>query len=729
MNCVRLLGCFLGIAYSVFANAQWTVVNLHPVGAFQSYGYGASGNQQVGYAVFSGYTGAGLWTGIAGSWVYLSPQWANVAYGYGVGGGQQVGAVRVPNLDFHASLWNGTAGSWVDLNPAGASWSQANGANNGKQVGWATVTGVTHASLWSGTSTSRVDLNPAGSTYSEAFGVDDIQQVGRAVINGDHACLWTGTAASCVDLNPASGVYSWAYGVSGGQQVGRTYQGSGYYSNAALWTGTAASWINLNPVGSVDSVAYAVDSGQQVGYAYSQGNGYQPRASFWSGSPTSWVNLHAFLPAQFSESVARGISHVGAITYVVGYGYNTATQRNEALLWIYTPTVRIFPRVRIVGTPYIAKDSNGHFTIFVNTWHTVGTDNAQITMRLQGLANSSGTEISRTDSVQRTPQTHPWKFDLESLQVPRFTKPMNIRAIATIIDNGRPGMGASAPLPEIKLPVVVVRGIKPNPADPWEDSGFVNGLLAHGYARDTASYPTLFYLHYDPNGSGFDYDPTYEVLDRNAQCLSNLITYVTRLDSPVTYANSVDIVAHSKGGLVSRQYIKDGPFTIPPIRRLIMCCSPHLGSVDAWRLNFGLGSIAQLYPVYRWYRAAPGQLFFQLTSNPALADLNLNGTMPQSVEYHLLYGTVGAASTGVHYTESTQHVGLEDGDGYVLGWSATGYDIDVDINGDSHRGSRIPAFDSNLGARGPTSEVRLPFGHSGFLSNAVETIYQLLHAP
>ena len=57
------------------------------------------------------------------------------------------------------------------------------------------------------------------------------------------------------------------------------------------------------------------------------------RASLWSGTAASWVDLHAFLPAGFSESYARGISSDGVNTYISGYGYNTLTSRNEALLW------------------------------------------------------------------------------------------------------------------------------------------------------------------------------------------------------------------------------------------------------------------------------------------------------------------------------------------------------------------------------------------------------------
>ena len=71
--------------------------------------------------------------------------------------------------------------------------------------------------------------------------------------------------------------------------------------------------------------------GQQVGYAWLGGIG---RASLWSGSAGSWVDLHSFLPSGFISSEAHGIWTDGTFTYVVGYGYNGATGRNEALMWV-----------------------------------------------------------------------------------------------------------------------------------------------------------------------------------------------------------------------------------------------------------------------------------------------------------------------------------------------------------------------------------------------------------
>jgi hypothetical protein len=100
---------------------------------------------------------------------------------------------------------------------------------------------------------------------------------------------------------------------------------------ASLWNGTAASWVDLAPPGATESTAYAVNAGQQVGYADVDSI---RRASLWTGSPASWVDLASLLPAGFGTSEAKGISRVGAQTYVVGYGVNNVTGRHEALMWV-----------------------------------------------------------------------------------------------------------------------------------------------------------------------------------------------------------------------------------------------------------------------------------------------------------------------------------------------------------------------------------------------------------
>lgn len=338
-----VLRCGLAAAWVVMAastaSAQWTVTNLHPAGTLLSSGYGVGSGQQVGYAQLGptfGTARASLWTGSAASWVNLQPAGAEYSLAYGADGGQQVGETYVGCCP-HAALWSGTAASWVDLHPAGQSSSSAFGVSGGQQVG--TTDG--HAALWSGTAASFVDLNPPPNPItgynhsSEGHGVGGGQQAGVVVADGGiiSASVWSGSAASWVNLHPV-GVgadISQAFGTDGLQQVGIARIQSTSVVAASLWSGTAGSWVNLNPAGVTTGRANAVHGGQQVGRTTVSG---VSRACLWSGSAASWVDLHAFLPAGFNSSEATGISHVGGIAYVVGYGFNGATGRTEALLWV-----------------------------------------------------------------------------------------------------------------------------------------------------------------------------------------------------------------------------------------------------------------------------------------------------------------------------------------------------------------------------------------------------------
>jgi len=329
-------------AVSPTASAQWTVTNLHPAGTLLSTCYGVGGGQQAGYVQVGPTVGdsrASLWSGTAASWVNLHPAGTGYSFAYGADGGQQVGEY-IPAGFARAALWSGTAASWVDLHPAGPTESSALGIGDGQQVGRTSLGGF-NAALWSGTAASWVNLNPPPnpitgySHSSEAYGVGGGQQVGYVVADGGviSASLWSGTAASWVNLHPV-GVgadISQAFGTDGLQQVGIARIMSTTVVAASLWSGTAASWVNLNPAGVSTGRANAVHGGQQVGRTTVSG---VSRACLWSGSAASWVDLHAFLPAGFTSSEATGISHVGGITYVVGYGFNGLTVRTEALLWV-----------------------------------------------------------------------------------------------------------------------------------------------------------------------------------------------------------------------------------------------------------------------------------------------------------------------------------------------------------------------------------------------------------
>jgi hypothetical protein len=303
---------------------------LSPAGASASRAYGVAGYQQAGYSFVTGSYRASLWSGTSPTWVDLTPAGATSSFAYGVGDGQQVGSASVGGLEL-ASLWSGTAGSWVSLDPGSGS-SRANAVSGGHQVGQAFAGSGPHASLWSGTAGSWVDLNPAGASQSTAWGVSGSEQAGVARIGGaDRAGMWSGTASSWVNLAPAGSVTSVAYAIQGGHQVGAANIAG--RSHAGLWSGTALSWVDLDPALSTESYAYGVWGSQQVGQATVGG---VQRASLWSGSAAEWVDLHARLPAGYTSSSAQGIWNDGMYTYVAGWGHNTVSGHDEALVWTLT---------------------------------------------------------------------------------------------------------------------------------------------------------------------------------------------------------------------------------------------------------------------------------------------------------------------------------------------------------------------------------------------------------
>jgi hypothetical protein len=347
-RCIALFASLAALGSITDAHAQstWTVSTLHPPGPATRSTLEGAGGQQVGYINLGvSVTNAAVWSGTSNSIVNLHPPAATRSVAWGGGDGQQVGQASFLSLTVpaRATLWTGTAGSAVDLHPPGWAISEARDAAGGQQVGFATFSSafVSSAILWTGTAESFVRLDPPNGTgASRALGTDGVQQVGTWVggFGGSsalRAALWSGTAASHVDLHPPSGLLSEATAASRGQQVGwvqlpASQPGGERPEVASLWTGSAASWVNLNPAGATSSRATGVFNGLQVGFARTA---IGERASLWRGTAASWVDLHAFVPPEFSSSTATDISSDGANLVVSGSGFNTSTNRTEALIW------------------------------------------------------------------------------------------------------------------------------------------------------------------------------------------------------------------------------------------------------------------------------------------------------------------------------------------------------------------------------------------------------------
>jgi len=127
--------------------------------------------------------------------------------------------------------------------------------------------------------------------------------------------------------------YSLAYGVSadGSVVVGRADNASGYY-RPFRWT-QAEGMQDLGTLGGSQSAAYDVSADGNVIVGQAENDGYQWRPFRWTpaGGVEDLNQTYASLLTGGSELwEAHAISPDGR--YIVGFGYNAATDRDEAFL-------------------------------------------------------------------------------------------------------------------------------------------------------------------------------------------------------------------------------------------------------------------------------------------------------------------------------------------------------------------------------------------------------------
>lgn len=338
----RLVGVFATASViAPIADAQWTLIRLHPAGAYESIAYDIDHGQTVGYAIINGTHEASIWMGSAASRISLHPGGGNGSIAYGVDNGRQVGM-----YNRHAAFWQGTASSYVHLGPNDAIDSQAVSISGDQKSGWIRPAGmnVHHAALWDGPSNTFADLHPPGFESSEASGVHNGVQYGyvyNRTIFG-RAAAWRGTTA-WEDLTPTTGtnppqaqVFRAREGILVG--VANTDQ----IPKACLWTqDSPGSWMNVNP--GTQSNANDVRAGLVVGAAVTGGQ-HDWHAFIWNdaGVMATEVDLHQFVPADCDLSEAYGVDADANGTYVVGrIRLRDQTHfngfREEAVMWVGPP--------------------------------------------------------------------------------------------------------------------------------------------------------------------------------------------------------------------------------------------------------------------------------------------------------------------------------------------------------------------------------------------------------
>lgn len=317
----------LTVLHALPAKAQWTVVDLGPAGSSESIAAGIGPTQQVGRAGFGGSAHAGLWAGTAASWLDLHPATGDRSEARAIASGRQAGSVGLGGLD-HAALWTGSASSWVDLNPPGATESLAWAMEEAGIAGQARIGGQLHAGRWAGSGWTWTDLHPAGATESAGLATSAGWVAGYAIIDSQrHAGYWGNTAASWVDVHPAGATDSVVHGMLGSVMlVGEATFGGA--PHAGRWANRV--WADLAPAGASASSILALQNGYYVGYATIGG---VDRAGIWVNIAESWQDLSVHLSGSWGNTYALGAQVRELALDVVGYGFNNATGRYEALLW------------------------------------------------------------------------------------------------------------------------------------------------------------------------------------------------------------------------------------------------------------------------------------------------------------------------------------------------------------------------------------------------------------
>jgi len=335
---------------------------------------------------------------IPGQWevVPLHPAWAvNESKALGIGNGRIGGWGNMPtvlpdgrtfNLD-HPVVWDATTFTSSDVTPAGSIGGGIYDVEGDLLVGWFWHTwscpgggqmwtcAWQSAGYWTAPGMSFVEaVHNSGSEFDYVYATDGQRMVGTlayeyqegfyvnqahrwnadgsgatlhfaqaddtgaGAIDGDrqygwyrsgnspsHAIMWNNAAGSFLDIHPAGYGSSSVAGAGDGQVVGVAD------SHAVLWAGGTAAQRELHPAAASTSALTAAKGGLQTGNVAGQ-------AALWAGSPDSHVDLGAWAPAEFLSTFAEDldIAADGTIT-VVGWGYNSATGRYEALLWRSVP--------------------------------------------------------------------------------------------------------------------------------------------------------------------------------------------------------------------------------------------------------------------------------------------------------------------------------------------------------------------------------------------------------
>jgi len=332
---------FLQVQTPASIGTQWQVVNLHPDWGLTSRANGIDGGIVTGHAdtthpTYGILNQAVVWMDDSNVALNLTPGNSVGSVGNAIANGVVVGWWWQPyqcNLGQtcyfkSASIWEWTGAGWVHTDPISmGEYNYIRGTDGSTHAGygWSDWPAPSQSIIWY--PTGGLTIVDGGVATVDTGGV----VYGSLFDTATRAARWNVLPNVSINLSPPKTSQSYISGAGDHQQVGTARLNT--VDHAWLFAGVPFASKDLSTPTTSPSYGRDCEQGIQVGQATINA---VTHAVLWQGTASSMLDLHQFAPASFAYSVATGIdlSPLDGTLRVVGYGFNEATGRTEALLWI-----------------------------------------------------------------------------------------------------------------------------------------------------------------------------------------------------------------------------------------------------------------------------------------------------------------------------------------------------------------------------------------------------------
>lgn len=443
----------------------------------------------------------------------------------------------------------------------------------------------------------RLDGNiNLGGEFSIAYCINNNDQIvgcAENISRNMRACLFGTSEKKChkidldnIDLGTLGGDNSEAYYINSNDQIVGSAENTSSAWHACLFdsTGNGAN-IDLGTLGGDSSVAYCInDKGKIVGQAVNS-SGYSCACLFDSTGNGANIDLNSLIDPSSGWKLiyAKCINDNG---WIVGWGSHNGQYHGFLLVPDNLPTLNI------ITTKMVSPNSLG---VDIEVWYPENIPETAL-KKVKFWATINGVPIEQIFDITRLVEpgekqiikfdynslsVPPRVIDLERKGVPKFEKheTFKIHGVA-FWDNGLSSKEATGDV-DILLPVIILHGYTFTHTI-WGSfielikfsayAGLMSFLHDYGYTPDNEWYRTMW----------GPLDCSYQADKETIQSIEQTVDRWVERALEATYANKVDFIGHSTGGLVARYYAGNSS----KVNTVITVGTPHLGVADFFNQSF-----------------------------------------------------------------------------------------------------------------------------------------------